>query len=554
MIQSGRSMDPPRRALEVGDYLDILRRQAGWILGPLLFSLVAAVTVAFLWPDTYVSVASIRVVPPQVPENIVPANVNVDLQGRVNSLVQLILNRATLTNIIHTHGLYRRNLASAPLDDVVENMRLRDIKVTPLQQSLAQGSGGRQQYPAFEIRFAYRDRFLAQKVLTDIVARFLEENVREVSDETASTTQFLRDQWEAAKKKLDGLEQQLSLFRARNLGRLPEEQQNNYQQLAALESQRLNLNMAMNRVNQERLLTDNQLRIYRGQLESLQSPNPQESAVQRKSEKLLEKDREIALYEDQLSAAQQRYRDTHPDVQRLGSLLETARHQRDAIIQEDKGQPQAAPVPGPSDAQSARERRELAALIERAEGLTAAKDVEFEDYRKQAGQLDTAIQTYQERIAGVPVGIREYDQLVGDRDLAKRDYEDLDRRLNTSVMSTALQNRQQGERLEQLDPPTLPQTPSDPKRSLIVAAGVALGLLLGASVAAFREAKDHALKGLKDIHAFTEIPVLGNIPVLQDLTTAKRHRRKIRWVWSAAGAAGAMAMAISVAYHFATRV
>jgi hypothetical protein len=61
----------------------------------------------------------------------------------------------------------------------------------------------------------------------------------------------------------------LSVFRAQNMGRLPEEQQNNYQQLTALQAQKLNLNMSMNRVNQERLLYENQLRIYRGQLVSL---------------------------------------------------------------------------------------------------------------------------------------------------------------------------------------------------------------------------------------------------------------------------------------------
>ena len=157
-----------------------------------------------------------------------------------------------------------------PLDDVIEEMKLNDIQVLPVRQSLNAGQRETQQYPAFEIRFAYSERFTAQKVATDLVARFLEENVREVSQQTVSTTQFLQDRWEESKKKLDELEQRLSVFRAQNIGRLPEEQQNNYQQLtAACQAQKLNLNMSMNRVNQERLLYENQLRIYRDQLASL---------------------------------------------------------------------------------------------------------------------------------------------------------------------------------------------------------------------------------------------------------------------------------------------
>ena len=101
-------------------------------------------------------------------------------------------------------------------------------------------------------------------------------------------------------------------------------------------------------------------------------------------------------------------------------------------------------------------------------GLIQAKDVEMEDYRKQSAQVDGTIRNYEARIESTPVGIREYDELIRDRDLAKKDYEDLDRRLNSSEMSTALQNRQQGERLEQLDPPSLPQTPAQPKRPFMI--------------------------------------------------------------------------------------
>ena len=69
----------PRRALDVEDYIDILRRHKTWILAPAFGALVVAVVVAFLWPDTYVSTAVIRVVPSQVPENLVPTNVNSEI-------------------------------------------------------------------------------------------------------------------------------------------------------------------------------------------------------------------------------------------------------------------------------------------------------------------------------------------------------------------------------------------------------------------------------------------------------------------------------------------
>ena len=57
----------PRRELDVADYVDILRRHWMWIAGPAFAGLVIAVVTAFVWPDTYVSYAVMRIVPSQFP-------------------------------------------------------------------------------------------------------------------------------------------------------------------------------------------------------------------------------------------------------------------------------------------------------------------------------------------------------------------------------------------------------------------------------------------------------------------------------------------------------
>jgi uncharacterized protein involved in exopolysaccharide biosynthesis len=467
--------------------------------------------------------------------------------------VQLILNRATLTNIINTHGLYKSKLARMPLDDVIEEMKLNDIQVLPVRQSLNAGQRETEQYPAFEIRFAYSERFTAQKVATDLVARFLEENVREVSQQTVSTTEFLQDRWEESKKKLDELEQRLSVFRGQNIGRLPDEQQNNYQQLTALQAQKLNLNMAMNRVNQERLLYENQLRIYRDQLASLKDTNAPEQAAERSGDKLTDQDREIAQYEDSLATARERYKENHPDVQRLVNLLAAARAQRQAMLKQETGKPDN-PAPRAASAQVLREQRALEAESERTKGLLLANGVEMEDYRKQSTQLDGTIRNYEARIESAPVGIREYDELIRDRDLAKKDYEDLDRRVNSSAMSTALQNRQQGERLEQLDPPSLPQTPARPKRALMVAVGTSLGLLLGLCLAGWGEMRNGALRNVKDVTAYSQLPVLGSIPLFEGRGVVRRRNRVTWLAWSASSIAGVAFMSASVAHYYITRL
>ncbi len=552
-MQPQESLTTSRRPLDIEDYIDILRRHKGWIFGPIFGALVVSVVVAFLWPDTYISRATIRVVPPQVPENLVAANVNIDIQGRVNSLAQTILNRATLTNIINTQGLYKKERERLPLDDIIENMRRNDIHVTALQQGL--NSQTKQQYPAFEISFAYSERFTAQKVVNDLKGKFLEENVREQSSQTQSTTAFLGEERDAAKRKLDGIEQKLSEFRSKNLGRLPEEQQSNYQTLTSMQGQMLNINTSMSRINQEKLLLENQLRILKEQQASLKDPNANEQVQQQRNEKLAIKDQEISKYEDMLVQVKERYRDTHPDVIRLTSMLATANKQREALVKEEETKKPEAPTgPRPVSPQYAREQRDLDIKIKTLEPVIAAKDMEMDDYKKQATQLASTIKNYQARIEGVPVGIKEYDELIREKEMARRDYEDSDRKANISGLSTKLVNIQAAERLEELDPPNLPVTPTQPNRYLIVSVGTGLGLIIGLCLAGAREMKDTALKNLKDVRAYTQLPVLGSIPLLENDLVVRRRKRLAWLAWSTACLVGVAIMSSSVVYYFTTKL
>src|ERR1700730_7738541 len=100
-MQPSESFNVPRRPLDVEDYIDILRRHKGWILGPFLFALVAAVVGVYLWPDSYVSTAVIKVTPQQVPESMVQSSINQQMIDSINSMEQEILSRTVLTTIIN---------------------------------------------------------------------------------------------------------------------------------------------------------------------------------------------------------------------------------------------------------------------------------------------------------------------------------------------------------------------------------------------------------------------------------------------------------------------
>ena len=552
-MQSTDSQSVPRRSMDIEDYIDVARRHKAWIFGPAFAALVISVVVAFLWPDTYYSTAIIRVVPPQVPDSYFPPNITTDMQGRINGLTQMILNRANLTTLVNKHQLYKKELTRLPMDDVIEIMKTRDIHIGQLQ-AFGQASQGRQMVPAFLIGFQYSNRFTAQKVTEELTNNFLMESNNEINTQSQGTTDLLQAQWEAAKTKLDECDSKLQAFRVRNMGRLPDQQGPNQSQLNAVQSQMITNEAQMSRVQSDKLQLDNEMRIAKQQLAQLKDPNADQQAIEMRDEKLAQKDREIEASETYLARLRERYKDTHPDVQQTLQQLNLLKKQREDIRKEDASKKPAEVRPAPVNQQFVREQHNLQAAIQRLQALQEAKDLEMQQLKKVATTLTENLRGYQSRMDAAPLGEKEYSELISDRELALRNYQDTDQKLTLSKKAQDVTRRQQGEKLQILDPPSAPQTPTDPKRVFIISVGVGMGLALGLLLAGIREVKDTSLKNLKDVRAYTQLQVLGSIPLLENDLVVKRRRRLAWLAWSTACLVGIIIMSSSMAYYFSTKM
>jgi uncharacterized protein involved in exopolysaccharide biosynthesis len=551
-MQPQENVSITRRPLDVEDYIDILRRHKSWIFGPTFLAIVTATVVAFLWPDTFLSSGTIRVVPPQVPDRYVENTLGNDLQGRFNSMIEGLLNKATLQGIVFEFDLYKKDRNRLPMEDVIEGMRQHDIVINPVQ-----GVGqvnGRSQLAAFQIGFKYNNRYVAQKVAAKLIADIMFENTKETADVSKETSQFLQQSWEAARDRLNEYENKLSTFRQNNLGKLPEQQQSNFNQMTAIQTQILNLNTSMGRVTQEKLVLESQQRTYKDQLAQLKDPSPLEQAAAQKNQKLIEKDNEIAFYENALAQARQRYKEAYPDVQNLVAKLAAAKKQREDLVKEEATKKPEPVQARPISPEYLKTQNDLSAAIKRIQAVMDAKDLEMQDYRKQSDQMTAELKAVQGRLAGMPVGMKEYEALVRDRDLAKAEYERLDRSLSNSKMVTQVIQNHQGERLELIEEASLPGTPTEPKRPVIILAGTGLGMILGLFLAGAREVKDTSLKNLKDVRAYTQLPILGSIPLLENDLIVRR-RRRITWLaWATACLVGVIVMSSSVVYYYASKL
>jgi hypothetical protein len=84
----------------------------------------------------------------------------------------------------------------------------------------------------------------------------------------------------------------------------------------------------------------------------------------------------------------------------------------------------------------------------------------------------------------------------------------------------------------------------------LASVGTGVGLLAGIVLAGMKEMKDTSLKNLKDVRAYTNLPVLCSVPLLENALLVRRKRRVFWLAWSRAIILGTIAMSGSMYYYY----
>jgi succinoglycan biosynthesis transport protein ExoP len=518
-----------RRALDIEDYTDILRRHWMWIVGPTFAGLVIAVVVAFIWPDTFQSYAVMRITPSQVSDKIVPTNFNLHMQDRMATMLQDVSSRSKLIDMIKKFSLYPSEQAKRPLEDIVEDMR-HNIHFDPVE-------GGQQQHPggamgsAFRISFQYADKYNAQKVVQEMVNSFMSENVIDRRAKSRITTEFLSEEVKTAKADLDRIENELTSFKLRNAGRLPEELTSNLQMQNSYQQQLTAVQEVLNRNQQDKMMLETSLQNLKTQAATIESTTEPtdpvvRTKVENRNDRLAEAEKRVADAEMQLNGLRETLKPNHPDLKAAIARVETIKQERDRIAaqvtaEQEKQQKAAGSEPPPPPRKNgsplmARTKVDIEGQVKNTQARIRGLDLDSEERIKMQKNLFDQLKTVSERIQSNPLMQDEYVRMTRDYNLAKENYDKLSQQKSSSEVANRLEDRSAGENLEVLDPASLPQKPSDPNRWLIVGAGTFIGLVLGLFMAGAQEVKDSTMKGLKDVRAYSNLNILSSIPLLEN--------------------------------------
>ena len=179
------------------------------------------------------------------------------------------------------------------------------------------------------------------------------------------------------------------------------------------------------------------------------------------------------------------------------------------------------------------------------ESQLKANKLEIENRQHAVQDLQKRIGEYQGRLNMTPVREQQMAELTRNYEQSRKNYEQLQAKLDQSGMATDLEKQQQGEQFRVLDPPNLPQKPFSPNRLKLDLIGLVAGLMVGMAALAGAEILDDRIHSKEELATIVSAPVLSEIP---PLTTAAEESQQVRAEWLQRGALSVMAVLVAAGF------
>ncbi|HWW64865.1 MAG TPA: Wzz/FepE/Etk N-terminal domain-containing protein [Sphingomonadaceae bacterium] len=453
--------------------------QRRWLLIiPTVVALVLGVIAAFVIPPIYRSQAVIVIESQQLPSGLVDSPVTDVIDQRIARVRQRVLSRPDLIQLIRANNLYAEERKSKPLSKIIEEMRdATSINVISADMNTGGGwrGGAATDTIAFTIGFEYSDPAKAQIVAQQYVNHFLETDAAAQAEQAVGSATFLGEQASAIQAKIRDIEAEMTKIKAENGSILALGEQTTGD--PASDAARID-----------------------SEISSLVAQNAQLATMAMRND-----DSAVGALQQQLTVAEAKYSDTHPDVIALKAQLAAAK-------QAARSAPQAA---NPNRAQIAGNNAQIAAL-------RGAK----------AMLLSQSAETRAARARAPAIG-QHLDQLEKQADGLREQYRQIGSKLVNAQVSARMETEQKGERMTLADPPVQPDTPIRPNRPLIILGSIVLGLGLGLGLTLVLELFFRPIRGTAALGVaagalpLVVIPPLDRKPSFLVRWLEKRSRRKL---------------------------
>jgi succinoglycan biosynthesis transport protein ExoP len=414
------------------------------------------------------------------------------------------------------------------LKEINRKTRVETVKMPVLDPD---SSREREIISAFTVQYGSRDPEMALKVSTWLTNGYLEVSRHNLLVRANAAAQFYDIQAEQYRKQIADLESKLAAFKAKNFGNLPELTDLNLNLMDRNQRDLDDVSSQVRTLQQEKVFLTQQLEQAKnagtdeGMLQQLQQEynkklatydenHPDMIALRQQIDALkagggavdsLSLPAQLRAQKQILAQARQRYSEDHPDVKRIERQIKTL-ETRIAAGETNAGNEIGSPA-------VVQLKTQINALDTQLAGLD----------RRQA-ELRVKLEEMQHRVEATPQTEREYKTLTRDLELAHAKYDEINKSMMDSEVTSAAITSGRSDELSLVQAPSLPAKPAKPKRIAIAAIGLMLAILLSMTAVVVAESVDQTVRGSRDVRRVLDLSPLGVIPEIQDAVAARRAR------------------------------
>ncbi len=421
--------------------------------------------------------------------------IDTDVSQRLRLMSRTLLTRPKLEQLATMAGLVEADGPPGRVESVVNSLR-SSIKLV----------GEKRQPNFYSIVYENHNPVVAQKVVSSLID-ILEETTRGEDRQDASSAQaFLQQQVAEYERRLRETEDKLKEFKQRNVEVMFNMGDGYFQRLWAqkneLEQARLQLKEAIKRRDELRRQVMGEEPVFgfgAGGGYQYAGQDPYDAKIA----ELQEKQSELLL----------KYTDRHPDVMSIQQTIDSLRAKQAA---HEDASPHI-PVTQPLEVNPIYQQLKVA--LGEAEADVVSLRVRVKEFEDRVAKLRAMVDSVPEVEAELVRLNRNYEN-------DKRQYDELRSRLETAKMSEEVEQSGDGVRIELIEPPVVPKSPSGPDRVLLNSVVLVGGLGSGIAIALLLAQLFPAIYDQKTLRQITGLPVFAEISRV--LTREQRVRGNLQ--------------------------
>jgi polysaccharide chain length determinant protein (PEP-CTERM system associated) len=413
-----------------------------------------------------------------------------------------------------------------------------------IEIDLSRSRGG---IDAFKLSYRGKEPEKVKNVANALAKFFIDQSLEVMLSGAVGTRRFLEGELQEMQRQLERHENELSEFKEKHMGRLPEQLNSNLSSLnrlqSSLEARQDALSEAKNRLVQ----IQNQLEETR-RLRDLLIKERQERAAAadlkadepeiEPAETISPEEARLQDLKEQYGVMLSRYTEKHPDVIRLANSIQELEKKIQANPPAPAGTSVAESRPSTGALQQTGDGSELPSVIdelipERSELISQYNETRFEirRYQEDIRKINEQIALFEKRVEETPRIEAQLQSIRRDYENIKDTYESLLGRKLEAEISESMERQSKGTQFKILDYARTPQKPISPDMKKLFLLFAAAGFGIGGAIVFLFDFLDNTVRDPEEIE-----PMAGeetSLIVIPKIYTAReRMVRYLNWCFS----------------------